>query len=238
MLTYRNLFDFIREDFMTTKLFSKKEALSYGWNSMKENFGPLIALTIGIVIVTAIVNAIGGDGFSPIMAILRLIVNSLIGIVMIQVAFAIFDGTGKPFQNIGLNFKLVLNYLGLTILFFIITFIGLLLFIVPGIYLSVKYCFSFYLLVDKNLGPIEALKQSGEITNGAKLDIFLIMLLYALVIIAGIAALFVGVFVAIPVILMANIYVYRKLVPTQPVLATEGAPVSPESAEKESDETI
>jgi uncharacterized membrane protein len=45
---------------------------------------------------------------------------------------------------------------------------GLMLLIVPGVYILLTYGFYFLEMVDKNLGPIAALKRSAEITKGAK----------------------------------------------------------------------
>lgn len=77
--------------------------------------------------------------------------------------------------------------------------------------MTIKLQFYSYFIVDKNAGPIEALKKSWAITRGVKWDLFLFGLLLGLITLAGLLALVVGLFVAIPVGLLANTYVYRKL---------------------------
>jgi len=87
---------------------------------------------------------------------------------------------------------------------------GLVLLIIPGIYLALKYQFYGYLIVDKGMGPIKALKESGRITDGAKKD----LLIFWLVLFCSIAviALVLGIFIALPVgLLMA--FISKELIP-------------------------
>jgi len=93
----------------------------------------------------------------------------------------------------------------------LIVVLGTLLFIVPGVIWGIKYSFMFYIMVDQNVGPIKALEMSGQMTNGIKMDLFVMYLVFILITIAGFLALFVGIFVAIPVMMMAQVYVYRQM---------------------------
>ena len=83
--------------------------------------------------------------------------------------------------------------------------------IVPGIYLAVKYQFVPYLIVDKGMDPIEAFKESGKMTDGSKWDLLLLLIVLGMIVIIGFLAFIVGSFVAIPVVMVAEAYVYKKL---------------------------
>ncbi len=61
------------------------------------------------------------------------------------------------------------------------TFMGFLFFLFPGIVISISWSQSVYLLIDKKLNPMEALKVSNDITYGHKWTIFFGMFLLALV---------------------------------------------------------
>ncbi|MEA3324508.1 MAG: hypothetical protein U9Q37_05135 [Euryarchaeota archaeon] len=50
---------------------------------------------------------------------------------------------------------------------------GLILLTIPGIIWAIKFQFFDYLIVDKGLGPIDALEKSSEITRGVKWDLFI-----------------------------------------------------------------
>jgi len=65
------------------------------------------------------------------------------------------------------SYPLVINYIIASILYGLMVIVGLIFLIVPGIYLAIKHQFYTYLIVDKGMGPIEAIKESGRITKGA-----------------------------------------------------------------------
>jgi uncharacterized membrane protein len=74
--------------------------------------------------------------------------------------------------------------------------VGLFLLVVPGVYLALKYQFYGYLIVDKGLGAVEALRESGRITEGAKKDILIFWLTLGCSM--AVIMLLLGVFIAIP----------------------------------------
>lgn len=71
-------------------------------------------------------------------------------------------------------------FLLLALSFFGILF-GLYMFIVPAIVISLAWSQAFYLLIDKELNPLEALKVSNQITYGKKWTIFGGMFLLGLI---------------------------------------------------------
>ncbi|MGQ0569421.1 MAG: DUF975 family protein [Armatimonadota bacterium] len=89
--------------------------------------------------------------------------------------------------------------------------VGFVLLIIPGIILAARLSLYGFLMVDKGLGPRAALTRSAELTQGAVWDLFVFGLLLFGIVVLGALALFVGLFVALPTILMASAYVYRKL---------------------------
>jgi uncharacterized membrane protein len=89
--------------------------------------------------------------------------------------------------------------------------IGLMLLIVPGIYIAMRYGQFFYAMIDKNMGIMESFRYSSSITTNNRMNLFVLALLYILVGLAGFLALCVGIFFAIPVIYMSGIVAYRWL---------------------------
>jgi uncharacterized membrane protein len=87
---------------------------------------------------------------------------------------------------------------------------------VPGIIWAIKCPMFGYLIIDRDMPPVAALKKSVEITKGAKWDIFLLGLLFLGIIILGVLACVVGLFAAIPTVMVAHAFVYRKLASSAP----------------------
>ncbi len=105
----------------------------------------------------------------------------------------------------------ILNYFIASIFYFLILFIGLLLFIAPGIYLGLRLGLYQFAIVDKDLGPIEALKYSFKITNGNVANLFGLYLMIFLITLAGILAFLLGLLAAIPVAFLSTIVAYHYL---------------------------
>ena len=103
------------------------------------------------------------------------------------------------------------RYLAGQILVGIIVIIGLVLLVVPGIIAALGLLFASYLIIDKKKGPIEAMKESWRIAKGHWGKLFLFMLAIIGLNILGLVLLFVGLFVTVPVSMIAMVHVYRTL---------------------------
>lgn len=88
---------------------------------------------------------------------------------------------------------------------------GILLLVVPGIVLAMGWSLSMFLVADAEESPVEAIKSSWELTQGHKMKLFLFFLACTLVVVAGVCACYVGVFVALPVIVIAFADIYRRV---------------------------
>ena len=82
---------------------------------------------------------------------------------------------------------------------------------VPVIYLSIRLIFAYYLLVDRGVGPIEAIKMSWKASYPVQGRIFIFLLLAFLVCIVGVLCFFVGVFVSVIIIMYAQGALYRQV---------------------------
>lgn len=104
-----------------------------------------------------------------------------------------------------------LKYIAAQLLMMLIVIGGFLLFIIPGIIFSIKYMFTPYLVIDKGMGPIEALKASGTMTNGVKWDLVGFLAAAAILMYSGILALLVGLVITVPVATLAYVVLYDRL---------------------------
>lgn len=102
-------------------------------------------------------------------------------------------------------------YLGASILLFLAVGGGFILLIVPGIIFGLMFSFATYLVIDRGLSPMEAMRESRRITYGHKWMLFGLGLLSILVALLGLICLIVGIFVAMPVTSLAFVHAYRVL---------------------------
>lgn len=202
---------------MTTGGFSKGEAIRFGWAAMKANLGFFIGALIVSFVICAIPETFKAlaQEEAPVLAFLFGLISAvfqmILGMGFIAVSLKIVDNSkprlGDLFSRIHLFFK----YLVGDILYALIVLGGLILLIVPGIVWAFKFMFVSYPIIDRELGPIEALRKSAAITTGAKWNLFLFVLLLTGINLLGAIALLVGLFATIPTSLVATAFVYRKL---------------------------
>jgi phage FluMu protein Com len=110
----------------------------------------------------------------------------------------------------------LLRVIGASILLGLIAFGGFLLLIVPGIIFMLMFWQCLYLIVDRNVGVMESLNLSREITRGNKATMFLAFLAMAGLMILGAIPCFLGWFVAFPysMVLYAVMYLSMTGQPT------------------------
>ena len=84
-----------------------------------------------------------------------------------------------------------------SLLVFVIVGLGLIILIIPGIIFSCKLVFTPYLVVDRKMEVIEAIKESWRMTGGHAWTVFFIYLLAIPIVIAGLICFGVGVIISI-----------------------------------------
>jgi uncharacterized membrane protein len=208
---------------MSKKTFSFGDTIGYGWNVMSSHIGFFIGLGFlylvvlySAAIVDGIINVIGvPEPFIMISSISSTIIGQIIAYVltigMIKIALSFCDEHKPAISTLFNSFDCFWRYLGTAILYVLIVLGGFILFIVPGIIWSIKFSLSYYYVVDKGLGPIEALKASARATDTVKWELFGFGMLCALITYAGILCLGVGIFAAFPTVMIAQALVYRQL---------------------------
>jgi len=202
------------------------EAFRYAWEAFKSNPVPwLIAALVAIV-----VGGIGESLESSLRAetqffdstfssatpasgfvnIVFTVVGYIIGASFIQVALRVADGRRISFADFTSIPNLLQAVLAAVILGIAVG-IGLLFLIIPGIIIQVLGAWYLHLALDKGLGAIDALKASVQLVTQNLGTTILFGLAAIGVVILGVLALFVGVFVAIPLVAIASAFVFRRL---------------------------
>ena len=105
-------------------------------------------------------------------------------------------GDKLEIKNMFEAFQNYWNVVLASLLVLFIVGIGLILLIVPGIIFACKLAFTPYLVVDKKMEVIEAVKTSWHMTNGYAWKVFLIGLLAIPINIAGLICFVVGVIIS------------------------------------------
>jgi len=200
--------------------FSIREAFKFGWETFKKYPVFLISVVLIMGIISYLPGMLNssmtnnGQDYNPLVGIISLVayvLQLIVSMGVIKIAITLARG-GKPeWDDLYTQYPKFFNYFIASILYGLMVLVGLIVFVVPGIYLAIKFQMYSYLIVDKNLGPIEALKQSSIITKGSMWNLFLFGLTAVVVIIVGAMLFLVGLLIAAPVAMVAGGYVYNKL---------------------------
>lgn len=183
-------------------------AIQTGWQKTKEQLGFWIPLTLLCAIIFYIIFRFKvNDDLSTFLLIIGLIVVEIMWIKNILSQYN--NGPLEYWRR--LNIYEFLNYLILRVLVEILVIIGLIFLIIPGIVISIRLSMAPFLLIDKKMNPIDAIKKSWEITKGYGLEIFAYRIVSIFIILSGIICLLVGLLIAVPVVQLGNGYIYNLL---------------------------
>lgn len=202
---------------MAEKKFSIGEAIGFGWNTALKN----IVFFIGLLIIVFLVNFIpgylakaakpGAPFLALIIGIVGWVLQMIVSLGLIKVALRFCDNEKPNYTDLFNYYPLFFNYLIASTLYGLAVLGGLILLIVPGIIWAIQFSFFPYFIVEKGATPGEALKKSSALTKGVKWGLFLFYILIVLFNILGFVVFVVGLLVTIPVSLLAQALVYRKL---------------------------
>ncbi len=153
------------------------------------------------------------QGSEMIVALLGM-VNTVIQIYFMMVisryALRASEDRIIPFkQYFSFDGKTLLTMLGASVLYGLLMVGGLILLILPGLIFIIAYSMYIYLILEKNLGAIDALRQSWRMTRGNRENMFLFGFLAA----NGLALLTVPPFVvaSIPIIVQMENAVFISI---------------------------
>ena len=104
-----------------------------------------------------------------------------------------------------------LKYILTSVLVGLAFIVGLVFLIVPGIIIALAFGMALYLVMDRNMDAIPAIKESIRITRGNRWRLFLLYVFMLLINIIGLLVLVVGLLVTIPVTMLAGVHAYRML---------------------------
>ncbi len=201
--------------------FSTGSAIRFGWETFKKRPWFFVGSTVVILLASGLINAfttaidsaMGGSVEEP--SIVGIVINLGLGTLLSMGATAFYLAAHDNPETVDLTTlwhpQPFLNYLGASILFGLAVAAGFVLLVVPGVIVALMFMFTTFIVIDRTLGPIEAMKESHRITHGHKWTLLGFSLMLVLINLLGILALVVGLLVTIPVSSLALVSAYRQL---------------------------
>ena len=194
-------------------MFNRDEFKTAAKSKLKGNWGVMVAIFFIYMVIESIVQYFGNDkGF--LFSIGVVIITAPIYLSVAKISLDISTGESKPkVSQILYGFTNVIKAISIYAIITIMSTIGMIFLIVPGIIIALMFSQAIYVLADNpEIGIIEALKESVKITKGYKWEIFVLQLSFLGLIILGIITLGIGLLWVMPYmqVTMAESYIYLK----------------------------
>lgn len=206
--------------------FSVEAAFRFGWETFRKRPGFFVGVTLIIGLVSFLTGAVAGmfgagDG-GIIGGAIQFLVSALVDLGVTTLMLKVYDSVESAHFGDLWSPKLYIPYLGVTILvgiavgiWFVLSYIlgplGMLIAIIPAAIAALTFMFAKFLVVDRKLGPVEAMKESMRITKGRYGSLILFVIAIAVMNFIGALALLVGLLITVPVSGIAVVYVYRTI---------------------------
>ena len=209
------------------KNFSIAEAVKFGWRQAIDNSGFFVVFLTLYLIIDLVNN--GLTMVTESMALLlfffvsSLIIDTFAGIVFTSTALRVLRGERAHFDHLFANVEYFWRYLWGSVLYTLIVLGGLLLLVAPGVIWGLRFSFYSYFIIDQKMTAMEALKDSNRLTAGKTVDLIGLSFIMLFLLIGGFLALIVGLYIAIPLVMLANAHVYQQLVGASHQQATKSA---------------
>lgn len=202
---------------MPDYLLDNKKALSFGWEHLKNNwsFWCQLILIAGVTfflpsyLSEQLTNK--STALSLIVLIAAWILQIGLALGLIGIALKINDQIKPTLSDLFNYFEFFWSYFLASLLYSLIIFAGIILLVFPAFVWGVKYSLFAYFIIDRKAKPTEALQMSADATKDVKWQLFIFMIILALINIAGAMLLGIGLFISIPVTYLAWAFVYRQL---------------------------
>ncbi|PCJ80063.1 MAG: hypothetical protein COA49_09925 [Bacteroidetes bacterium] len=194
--------------------------VSEAWTLFKEHASSIIVILLVYLVTTASISIIGAAimGDSIFITFIFQIIQSVIGIILAlgfnRILLNIINGQSYEVKTLfsQTNSSLVLHTIIGSVVMSIAIIVGLIFLIIPGLYIAFRLQFFNYALLEQETPNFsDAIKTSWDMTRGHVLNLVGIAIVSVIIVIGGVLALIVGLFVAMPVISLMNVLVYQKL---------------------------
>jgi uncharacterized membrane protein len=197
--------------------------VTFAWERVKADPGTILAtVVVGIILISVvggvtnfIAQVIGGIGmatakhrvgsglevFGPLYlgmqgvgVIINIVVSSFVMAGIMSFSLKVAKGVPYAFGDLFSGAPFFVSVFVANLVSTIAISIGMIFLIVPGVILALGLCMTIPLIVDRGLGPIDALSESWKLTDGHKANLFIFGLIAFGLSIAGACVCGVGLF--------------------------------------------
>jgi hypothetical protein len=196
---------------------SIRTSLGFGWTAFRARpgffagiFATLLASWAGLEVLVVASQRLG-VGVNLGLHLLFLLFFSGLKLGLFRIALATHDGGTPAYDDLFASLRGGPRLLGAGLLYLLGVIVGLAALVVPGVYVAMRFSqFGFAMAAD-DLEIAASFRRSGELTRGALPTLLGFSAALVAINLAGAALLGVGLFVSVPVTVLAMASVFRQL---------------------------
>jgi uncharacterized membrane protein len=191
--------------------FTIDQAIRDNWKLLKKNPKKIIGFFVAVGLISIFNLVLTSQLDSTISNIESWIFGSFVQIAVVTFTVAVVSKKKALIKNRLTDWKLVLKLITGNLLSTVIIILGFLALIIPGIVFAVRLQYISFLIIDKQLGPIQAIKASWKLTKNNFYSLLGFGIVSLLLNLFGVLLLVFGLLVTVPLTSLASAWVYLKL---------------------------
>ena len=215
--------------------FSRGDAWNTGWTLAKQNWlfflKALIVSGIVLAIPIGLAAAIGSSAVALVLMLVGYVAEFGIIMGLMRICLKLVDGQRAELSDLFGEFSRLPRFLGASIMVMIPIYLGTMLLIIPGLIFAMRYMFYGFAFIDKGYGARQAISASTALTQGAKMKLFVTMIILSAINAVASIPFGLGLFITGPATLLTIAQIYRTLDrQTRPVVESAVSEARPQFA--------
>ena len=193
------------------------QAVNFAWATYKKHYRLFTAILLTIFGTWAVLEiiVIAGQRFGILWWTLAhlafFFIFAGIEVGFIQACFDLYDGKEPIFSDTFRHLSFGLKFLAGQVLYLLITTLGLTFFIIPGVYLGVRYILISFCQVSGAKNLTQSFQQSAMLSTGNSIRLLAIIAALVIFNVIGACLLGIGLFITIPLSTLVMTAVYKQL---------------------------
>jgi hypothetical protein len=151
------------------------DLLKRGWRLTFDHLGYLLVYQLIMFMIMVIFSGPRDTRWMP-LHLIGIVLSMLVKMGLYHSILMILDGIKPQFDELYKHWQLLLSWIVASFVFGFLFVLGLILFVAPGLWIWAKYGFFPFFIIDKGLGPFQALEAASEATKGIRWKVLLLFL--------------------------------------------------------------
>ncbi len=182
------------------------QVIGQGWRSMTAAFWSVIGAFLVFNLLTGAANSVPYIGF-----VVAILISGPLALGWNTFCMRLSRGGAPSVGEVFEGFSRFGPAVGASVLMGLLTGLASLFFIIPGIFLSICFSFTYFLMADRDMGPWEAMVASYHMTEGYRWRLLVIGALCSGLNVLGVMCLGVGLLVTAPIHTLAVAKLYDRI---------------------------